>query len=150
MADPQEKPSPKGLVEHINPPGMAASPAFTQAVAVSGPVKTIYIGAQTPMDGAGTIVGKGNLAAQTEQVLRNIDLCLEAAGARREHLIHWNILVAQGQDIQLGFEAGMRWWGQEHRPPANTVFFVAGFPQLPDVLVMIDAIAVVPLNGGEL
>jgi enamine deaminase RidA (YjgF/YER057c/UK114 family) len=139
-------PNSRGEVQHINPEGLPQNPAFTQAVAVTGPVKTVYVGAQTPVDAAGTLVGKGDIAAQTEQVLKNIQLCLEAAGARREHIIHWNIYVVQGQPIQPAVEAGMRWWGRQAKPPANTVFFVSGFPLLPDVFVMIDAIAVVPLE----
>jgi enamine deaminase RidA (YjgF/YER057c/UK114 family) len=125
---------------------MFKNPAYTQAVAVSGPVKTIYIGAQTAADASGALVGKGDIAAQTDQVMKNISQCLDAAGARFEHIIHWNIYVVDGQPLQPAFEAGMRWWGGMPNPPANTVLMVAGFPFLPDVLVMIDAIAVVPLE----
>jgi enamine deaminase RidA (YjgF/YER057c/UK114 family) len=144
MAEIQEKSPTRGSVQHINPDGLPKSPAFTQAVAVSGPVKTVYVGAQLPVDASGALIGKGDIAAQTEQVLKNVQTCLEAAGAGPEHLIQWNIYVVQDQPIQPGFEAGMRWWGNRLNPPANTVFYVAGFPLLPDVLVTIDAIAVVP------
>jgi enamine deaminase RidA (YjgF/YER057c/UK114 family) len=144
MAEVQDKFPTRGSVKHINPEGLPMNPAFTQAVAVSGPVKTVYVGAQTPVDALGALVGKGDVAAQTEQVLKNVLTCLEAAGAGPEHLIQWNIYVVQGQPIQPGFEAGMRWWGGRPNPPANTVILVAGFPLLPEVLVMIDAVAVVP------
>jgi enamine deaminase RidA (YjgF/YER057c/UK114 family) len=144
MAEIQEKSPTQGTIQHINPDGLPRNPAFTQAVAVSGSVKTVYVGAQTPVDASGALVGKGDVAAQTEQVLKNVQICLEAAGARPEHVIQWNIYVVQDQPIQPGFEAGMRWWGDRPNPPANTVLLVAGFPLLPDVLVMIDAIAVVP------
>ncbi|HMG29489.1 MAG TPA: hypothetical protein VK585_05155 [Jiangellaceae bacterium] len=33
-------------VEHINPAGLPQNPAFTQVVAVSGPAKTVYVGAR--------------------------------------------------------------------------------------------------------
>ena len=94
-------------------------------------------------DGNRNIVGKGDIAAQTEQILKNIDVCLKAAGARKEHLISWNIYVAQGEDMRPAFEAGMRWWGNKDKPPLNNVMFVSGFG--PDFLILIDAIAVVPL-----
>jgi enamine deaminase RidA (YjgF/YER057c/UK114 family) len=115
-------------------------------VAVSGPVKTVYIGAQVAVDGAGNIVGKGNLAAQTEQILRNIDACLEDVGAGREHLIHWSIYIAEGQDMRPAFEAGMRWLGDRPNPPMNNVMYVSGFWPA-DLLISIEAIAVVPLAG---
>ena len=63
----------------------------------------------------------------------------------------WIRLVAeQGESgetvepIEDAFEAAMRWWGGRPNFPANTVVRVAGFPLLAHVLVMIDAVAVVP------
>ena len=130
-------------VEHINPDSLHKNPAFTHMVTVSGPVKTVYIGAQWAVDGNGAIVGKGDIAAQTEQIFKNIEACLEAAGARPEHLIHWSIYVADGQDMRPAFEVGMRWWGGRANPPMNNVMYVAGFYP-PDFLISIEAIAVVP------
>src|SRR5512136_975817 len=134
----------QGRVQYLNPRGLHANPAFTHMVTVSGPVKAVYIGAQTAVDEAGNIVGKGDLAAQTEQILRNIAACLEAAGARPEHLIHWSIYVAEGHDMRPAFEAGMRWWGNRPNPPMNNVMYVSGFWP-PDFLISIEAVAVVPL-----
>lgn len=134
----------RGVVEYINPDGLPKNPAFTQVVAVAGPVKTVYIGMQNAVDASRNIVGKGDIAAQTVQVLKNLQTCLEAAGAKPEHLVHWNIYIAQGQPIQPAFEAGMRWWGNRPNPPANSVIFVPSFSPS-DFLVGIDAVAVVPL-----
>lgn len=128
-------------VTYLNPDSMHKNPAFSQAVVVTNPAKTIYIGAQTASDKDGQIVGKGDLAAQTAQVLKNIELCLEAAGAKPENLISWNIYLLEGQDMTPGVEVGMKWWGQRPNPPLNTVFFVSSFGPS-DFLVMIDAIAV--------
>ena len=133
----------KGNVEHINPDGLIKNPAFTQVAVVTGQVKTVYIGAQNAVDGERNIVGKGDVAAQTEQILKNIDICLEAAGARREHIVSWAIYVAEGQRIEPAFEVGMRWWGGRPNPPLNNVTFVSGF-QPNDFLISIEAIAVVP------
>ena len=137
----------KGSVEHINPTGLISNPAFTQMVTVTGPVKTVYIGAQNAVDSRRNIVGKGSIAAQTEQVLRNIDVCLAAAGAMREHIVSWGIFVAEGQPIAPAFEVGMRWWGGRPNPPLNNVMFVSGFSP-PDFLISIEAIAVVPLEAS--
>lgn len=133
----------RGTVRYINPANLPKNPAFTQVVAVTGPVKTVYIGMQNAVDASRNIIGKGDIAAQTEQVLKNLQACLDAAGAKREHIVHWNIYVAQGQPIQAAFEAGQRWWGNRPNPPANSVIFVPIFTP-PDFLVGIDAVAVVP------
>jgi enamine deaminase RidA (YjgF/YER057c/UK114 family) len=144
MADRPDHAPAEGSVEYINPEQMAKSAAFAQAVAVRGPVKTVYVGLQNAVDAAGTIVGKGDIAAQTEQVLRNVQLCLEAAGAEAEHLISVNVSITHGQPIQPAFAVFQRWWGSRPNPPANSVMFIAGFLN-PDLLIGIDAIAVVPL-----
>ncbi len=130
-------------VEHLNPETLHFNPAFSQAVTVSGPVKMVYIGAQTAVDRDGTIVGKGDLAAQTDQALRNVQACLDAAHAEIGHIIHWTIFVAQGQDMRPAIAAGLRWWGNRPNPPLNNVAYVAGFFP-PDFLISIEALAVVP------
>ena len=122
---------------------MIKSRAFSQAVVITAPSRTVYIGAQTAVDGNGNVVGKGDLVAQTEQVLKNIDLCLEAAGARREHVVNWNVYVVAGQSVEAAAGAGMRWLAGRAEPPLNTVTFVSEFSNS-EWLVMIDAMAVVP------
>ena len=134
-------------IEYINPDGLMKNPAFTQAVAISGRVRTVLIGAQNAVDGGGSIVGKGDIGAQTEQVLKNIDACLAAAGARKEHIVSWSIYLLAGQDMRAAFGAGMRWWGDRPNPPLNNVMFVAGFPN-PDFLISIEAMAVVADEAG--
>jgi enamine deaminase RidA (YjgF/YER057c/UK114 family) len=136
----------QGQVEYINPAALHKNPAFTQMVTVSGPVKTIYIGAQLAVDQQGEIVGKGDLAAQTEQILKNIQACLDAAKAKPEHLIHWSIFIAAGQDMRPAVEVGLRWWGQKPNPPMNNVLYVSGFFP-PDFLISIEATALVPLEN---
>ena len=133
----------KGEVTYINPEGLLKNPAFTNVVTVTGPAKTIYIGGQDAVDASGNIVGKGDLKAQTEQILKNIQAALEAAGARPEHVVKWNIYVLQGQSVQEGYAAFQSVWGTAPKPPVITVVFVAGLGH-PDFLAEIDAIAVVP------
>jgi enamine deaminase RidA (YjgF/YER057c/UK114 family) len=72
MANPVENNHAGGSVQYINPDALPKNPAFTQVVAVTGPAKTVYVGMQNAVDGARNIIGKGNIAAQTEQVLRNV------------------------------------------------------------------------------
>jgi enamine deaminase RidA (YjgF/YER057c/UK114 family) len=133
----------RGEVKYINPDGLPKNPAFTNVVTVTGPVKTVYIGGQDAVDPSGAIVGKGDLKAQTEQILKNIQAALAAAGARPEHVIKWNVYVVQGQSVQDGFAAFQSVWGDLPNPPVITVAFVAGLGH-PDFLAEMDAIAVVP------
>jgi enamine deaminase RidA (YjgF/YER057c/UK114 family) len=106
-----------GRVEYLNPRGLPKSPAFTNVAVVSGPVRTIYIGGQDAVSGDNEVVGKGDLAAQTEQILKNIQTALAAADAGLEHVIKWNVFVVEGQPIDQAHGAFQRIWGQRPNPP---------------------------------
>ena len=96
------------------------------------------------MDASGNIVGKGDIAAQTEQVLANVRAALAAGGAEPEHVIKWNLLLVEGASLEEGYSAFQRAWVHTPNPPAITAAFVAGLAH-PDFLMEMDAIAVVPL-----
>lgn len=132
-----------GAVQHLNPDGLHRHPAYSQAVVFSGPVKTIYIGGQNAVNAAGEVVGKGDLQAQTHQILKNIQACLAASGAGFEHIVKWTVLVVPGQSFQDGYAAFQEFVGDSGNPPVITAAVVAGLAH-PDYLAEIDAIAVVP------
>ena len=143
MTKQSESTSGKGQVQYIHPHALHYNPAFTNVVKVTGPAKTVYVGGQNALDQSGTIVGKGDVKKQTEQILTNIQVALAAAGARLEHVVKWNLYVVQGQPIQEGFEVFQRVWGNRPNPPAISMAFVAGLAN-PDFLAEMDAIAVIP------
>jgi enamine deaminase RidA (YjgF/YER057c/UK114 family) len=129
-------------VQHIYPDGLHKNPAFTNVIAVSQPSRTIYIGGQNAVDSTGSIVGKGDLKAQTEQILANIQTALEAAGADIHDVIKFTIFAVQGQDIRPGYELFQKAWGQHPNPPLVSMAFVAALAN-PDFLMEIEAVAVV-------
>ncbi len=135
--------TPTGQVQYMNPVSLSKNPSFTNVIVVTGTVKTIYVGGQDAVDASGTIIGKGDFKAQTEQVLKNIQAALSAGGAQPEHVIKWTLYVVQGQPLQAGFEVFQRVWGRRPNPPAITMMFVSGLAN-PDFLIEMDAIAVVP------
>lgn len=130
-------------VEYINPESMSSNPAFTQAISVTGPHKTIYIGGQNGVDAKGEIVGRDDFKVQVEQLYKNLLTVLEASGATPEHVVKWTIYVVQGQSVQEGLEVFQKTWGSQSQPPVITVVFVAALGR-PGILCEIDAIAVVP------
>ena len=135
-------------VQHLNPDGMHQNPAFSQAVVVEGAARTIYVGGQDAVAADGSIVGKGDLAAQTEQVFANLETVLRAAGATIHDVVKWSVYVVQGQDIRPGFAVFQRIWGQHATPPAITMAFVAELAH-PDFLVEMEAIAVTGAGGCD-
>jgi enamine deaminase RidA (YjgF/YER057c/UK114 family) len=137
-------PSLEYSVSHLNPDNLIKNPAFTNVIVVSGPAKTVYVGGQDSVDASGAIIGKGDIKLQTEQIFKNLQTALAAAGASLEHVVKWTVYVVQGQPIQPGLEVFQQVWGRRPNPPTITFAFVAGLGN-PDFLAEIDAIAVVPL-----
>ena len=125
---------------HINPDGLHSSPAFSQAVVVEQPTKTIYIGGQNGVDADGKVVGP-TVGEQSGQVFRNLATILESEGASLANIVHWRIAVVDGHSFDEGVAAFQEVWNRSDPPPAITVHVVAGLA--PDVLVEIDAVAVV-------
>lgn len=134
-------------VTHLSPDGLHRNPYYSQAVAVQGNVKTIYVGGQNAVLADGSVVGVGDLRAQTEQVYKNLETVLKAAGGTLHDIVKWSIFVVQGQDILPSLGLFQQVWGQAP-PPAITVTFVAGLAH-PDFLVEIEAIAVIDAAGED-
>ena len=135
-------------VEYLDPEGLHQNPAFTNVVTIPANVRTVFVGGQNALNAEGEIVGKGDLATQTEQVFHNLETALAATGARLDDVVKWNIYVVHGQPIYAGFEVFQRVWGTRGNPPVLTVAQVSGLA-VPDALVELDAVAVVPEDDGE-
>ena len=130
-------------IQHINPDGLSKNPAFSQIVTTQGSGKTIYIGGQDAVNEKREIVGKGDIAKQTEQVMKNLQLALSACGATFDNLVKLSIYVVQGQNLYGAFQASQKFFSNLQNPPAISVLIVAGLAN-PDFLVEIDATAFIP------
>jgi enamine deaminase RidA (YjgF/YER057c/UK114 family) len=129
------------MKKYINPDSLVKNPAFTQAVVIEGPAKTIYIGGQNAVRADGSIAGE-TLAEQTQQALLNVEAALTAAGATLHDVVRWTAAVVEGQPLVEGFAAFRQAWGDAADPPTLSVHVVAGLAN-PKFLVEIDAVAVV-------
>ena len=67
-------------IEHPRPQGLLHNAGFSQVVIASG-TRWIHTAGQVSIDEHGSLVGAGDLAAQTTQAMRNVGLALAAAGA---------------------------------------------------------------------
>jgi len=128
-------------LQRINPAGLLKSPAFSQGVILPAGARTLIIGGQNGVDENGQVVSK-NLGEQTARAVDNLVKVLEAAGGTLENLVRLGIYVKGEIDIGPGFEAWMQRWGRRPNPPAIVVLRVAGMGMSPDVLVEIEATAV--------
>jgi enamine deaminase RidA (YjgF/YER057c/UK114 family) len=132
-------------VAHHNPAGLPSNPAFSQAVSIDGPARTIYVGGQNAVAADGSIVGD-DVAAQTARALENLETVLADAGAGLDDVVSWTITAVEGQDLRAGFGAFTQAWGTRGNPPAISVAVVSGLAN-PGFLVEISAIAVVEASA---
>ena len=110
---------------------------YSQAV-VAGDF--VYVAGQGPVDPA---IGKkveGGIAAETEQVLKNIQAILEGAGATLRDVVKTNVYLSHPGDFQAMNEVYATFFGDDK--PARTTI-VGGF-MLPNIKIEIDAIAYKP------
>ena len=64
---------------------------------------TVYIGGQNAVDGDGELVGGDDVAAQTQQVMKNLHIALAAAGASVEDLVMMTVLFVDGVDLDEAY-----------------------------------------------
>ena len=129
-------------VNYLKPKGMHDNPAFTQALVIPAGSRLVLIGGQNSVNEKGELV-PGDLGAQTAQALKNLKLCLDAAGAGVDDLVKVTIFVVGDIDIRPGFEAWMKFAGQPTNPPLVTAVKVLALNR-PGLLVEIEATAVLP------
>ncbi len=75
-------------IERLYPTGRG----FSQVVIASG-TRHVFISGQCAFDTQGRIVGIGDIAAQTEQIMQNLQQGLAAAGASFDDLVKITIFV---------------------------------------------------------
>jgi enamine deaminase RidA (YjgF/YER057c/UK114 family) len=128
--------------EYLKPKGLAINPAYSHVAVASGS-RTIYIAGQVSIDEKGAVVGAGDLGAQTEQVMRNIGLCLAAAGAGYEHIVKITTYVVNYKPENRAVIGKARTpFFADRPPPASTLVGVSALAA-PEWLIEIEAIAVV-------
>ena len=131
------------MIKHINPDGLMKNPSFSQVVITQGRGKTIYIGGQNGVNANREVVGKGDIAAQAEQVMENLRTALAACNTTFDNVVKLTIYVVQGEDAYAAFQASQKYLSGMSNPPVIISLFVAGLMN-PDFLIEIDATAFVP------
>jgi 2-iminobutanoate/2-iminopropanoate deaminase len=109
---------------------------YSQAVKAGN---TVYVSGQIPLSAAGQLVGEGDVAAQTHQVLKNLTSVLAAAGLALTDVVKCSIFVKDlGNFATINQIYGT--YFDEATAPARETVEVARLPR--DVEVEISCIAV--------
>lgn len=126
----------------INPQSMVKPGAYTPAISVNGG-RTIYISGQVAQDGAGNIVGTGDLLAQTEQVYKNLATTLAASDASFDDVVKLNVyVVGYKPEHRAVLQSVREKFVNKDNPPASTLIGVQALAR-PEFMVEVEAVAVV-------
>ncbi|MBL8912436.1 MAG: RidA family protein [Archangium sp.] len=112
---------------------------YSQAIAASGP-KTLYCSGQIPLDPVtGEMVGGGDVVAQTERVMKNLEAVLAAGGMTFANVVRCGIFLTDlSGDFAKVNEVYARYFPSN--PPARATVQVSALPR--GSKVEIDCIAV--------
>jgi 2-iminobutanoate/2-iminopropanoate deaminase len=128
-------------VKRTNPPALSAPTGYTHIVEVTGPAKTIYISGQIAFDKDGKVVGAGDMKAQAEQVFKNLETALTAAGAKFSDVVKMNSYITDMSKAQAVRDVRAIYF--KGATPASTFVEVKGLVR-PELLLEIEVVAVVP------
>lgn len=131
-------------IELLNPDGIFKPDSYFQ-VAIGTGRRVIFLSGQVAQDESGGIVGKGDLAAQAEQVYVNVAAALKGAGASFEDVAKLTVYVVDWtpDKMELLVAGAMRAAAKLGFDPrrAITLIGVAALSS-PDLLIEAEAVAV--------
>jgi 2-iminobutanoate/2-iminopropanoate deaminase len=112
---------------------------YSQAIKVQG---MVFASGQIPLDSVtGQVVGS-DCATQTDRVLKNLQAVLRASGTDLNNVVKTTIFLKNMSDFAAVNEVYGHYF--KASPPARSTVQVVSLPK--DVLVEIEAIAIVPVN----
>ncbi|MGE0059311.1 MAG: RidA family protein [Dehalococcoidia bacterium] len=128
--------------KRTNPDTNYKPTGFSHVVEATGS-RIIYVSGQTPVDVNGEVVGKGDLAAQAEQVYKNIQNCLAAHGATFADVVKTTTLVVnyKPEDRPIIGAVRNKFYNADELP-ASTLIGVQALAA-PDFMIEIEAVAVI-------
>ena len=106
---------------------------YSKAVEASG---FLFLSGQLPLDSSGKLV-EGDIAVQTEQVMKNLSAIVEAAGSSMERVVKVNVYLKDLKEFARMNEVYARYFPSQ--PPARATVEIARLAF--DVKVEIDLIA---------
>jgi reactive intermediate/imine deaminase len=131
---------PQQHIKRTNPTTLSKPTGYTHVVETVGPVKTVYISGQIAYDEAGNVVGAGDMKAQSEQVFKNLDNALRAAGATFADVVKMNSYITDMTKAQAVRDVRGRYFGAN--APASTFVEVKGLVR-PELMLEVEVIAAV-------
>ena len=125
-------------VTFLSPKSMHAPRGYSHAAKI-GPGKLLFVAGQVALDGSGNIVGSGDLRAQSQQVFRNLQAVVEAAGGNFRDIFKLNVYIVDVSKLADYREVRDHYIDVDN-PPTSTVVQVAALFR-PEFMIEIEAVA---------
>ncbi|WP_405612460.1 RidA family protein [Streptomyces sp. NBC_01511] len=131
------------MVRRTTVPSLFPPPGYAHAAVVETDTRLAFMAGSVPLDKDGTLVGPGDFAAQTEQVLANLETALRAIGSALDRVVSTDVYVVSSDPADLS-----RAWDVVHAsglttaPHTSTLLGVAclGYPgQLVEITAVAEA-----------
>jgi len=105
--------------------------------------KVLHVSGQVAQDATGSVMGKGDIRAQTRQVLENIRTVLASAGGTMDDVARVTVYVTDMSGLAQIHEVRAQYFRRPY--PASTLVEVKRLVK-PEYLIEIDAVAVIPAD----
>jgi len=105
--------------------------------------KVLHVSGQVAQDATGSVMGKGDIRAQTRQVLENIRTVLASAGGTMDDVARVTVYVTDMSGLAQIHEVRGQYFRRPY--PASTLVEVKRLVK-PEYLIEIDAVAVIPAD----
>ena len=123
--------------QFMNLPHLPKPPGYTHVV-TTPPGKMVFLSGQGGAGEDGEL--PGDFATQTENTFKNIEKCLEMAGATFNDVVKMNYYLTDVEELAAVRAVREKYINMD-KPPASTLVEA---PLIGDLLIEVDVVAVVP------
>jgi enamine deaminase RidA (YjgF/YER057c/UK114 family) len=88
-------------IARLNPHGLHATPGYHHVTVVEAG-RLAFLAGQCPLDPSGAVVGRDDVEAQVDQIVRNAQIALAAVGASPDQVVRSVIYVVSDDEAVLG------------------------------------------------
>ncbi|MBI4485985.1 MAG: RidA family protein [Acidobacteria bacterium] len=120
-------------IKRTNPDALSTPTGYSHVVEVAGPAKIVYVAGQVARAKDGKVVGERDMKAQAEQVFKNLEAALAAAGAKFSDVVKMTTYTTDMSQSQAIRDVRVRYFGDT--VPASTM---VGVPTLANAAYMLE------------
>ena len=136
----------KSSVTYLNPTSAPPPAGMYSPVARMTPGELAFIAGQVAVDAKGTVIGAGDLAAQVDQVFKNLGGIIKDLGADFECVVQFTTYLTKAENIPVWMSARSEVFPKLFpggKYPPNTLLVIDRLVK-PEFLLEVEAIVRVP------